>query len=216
MSKKLGSLIRDGRTAAGLTQAQLAKKVKGLTASALGRAERGEAEPTEEQVREIAKELGITQKALVEAMSKKAGTSAKSGSAKSSSAKKTGTSSKTSSAKKTGTSSSSKKTGASAKSSGTSMKLSQAEKTLVELYRKADSSAKKAAVELLKGESSGSPLLDVLQDTGGSILSDLLKDQGGSALSELLGGDSGAKPGSSDALPESLLGGLLSSLIGGK
>ena len=104
MSKKLGTLIRDGRTAAGLTQEQLAKKVKGLTASALGRAERGEAEPTEEQVREIAKELGLTQKSLVEAMSKKAGSSAKSGSAKTSSAKtssakKTGTSSKTSSAK---------------------------------------------------------------------------------------------------------------------
>ena len=213
MSKKLGTLIRDGRTAAGLTQEQLAKKVKGLTASALGRAERGEAEPTEEQVREIAKELGLTQKSLVEAMSKKAGSSAKSGSAKTSSAKKTGTSSKAASTKKTGTSS---KTASSAKSSGASMKLTQAEKTLVELYRKADSSAKKAAVELLKGESSGSPLLDVLQDTGGSILSELLKDQGGGALSELLGGDSSAKPGSSDALPESLLGGLLSSLMGGK
>ena len=43
-SKKLGTLIRQARTDAGLTQEQLAKKVKGVTASDISKAERGEKE----------------------------------------------------------------------------------------------------------------------------------------------------------------------------
>lgn len=147
MSKKLGNLIKEARTAKGFTQAELAAKVDGLSAAALGKAERGEAEPTEEVVRAIAKMLGVTQTSLVEALSGK--TSAKTSSSKTSSAKTA--SSKTSSSKTSSSKTSSAKK-ASKTTSGTGMKLTAAEKQLVELYRGADSNVKKAVMSLLKGE----------------------------------------------------------------
>ena len=42
MAKKVGELIKKARTDAGLTQEQLAKKVDGVTASDISKAERGE------------------------------------------------------------------------------------------------------------------------------------------------------------------------------
>lgn len=67
-AKKVGTLIKQARTDAGLTQAELAKKAKnGLTASAISRAERGEAVPTQEQLKAIAKVTGVTQKSLLDA-----------------------------------------------------------------------------------------------------------------------------------------------------
>lgn len=147
MSKKLGNLIKEARTAKGFTQAELAAKVDGLSAAALGKAERGEAEPTEEVVRAIAKMLGVTQTSLVEAMSGKS--SAKASSAKTSSSK---TSSAKTASKKTSSSKKSSAKTTSKTASGTSMKLTAAEKKLVELYRDADSNLKKAVMSLLKGE----------------------------------------------------------------
>ena len=44
MAKKVGELIKKARTDAGLTQEQLAKKVDGVTASDISKAERGEKE----------------------------------------------------------------------------------------------------------------------------------------------------------------------------
>lgn len=70
MGKRLGNLIRSARTDAGFTQAQLAAKVAGTTASDIGRFERGEAEPTTQVVKEIAKACGVTQKSLLDAMPK--------------------------------------------------------------------------------------------------------------------------------------------------
>ena len=80
MGKKVGTLIKQARTDAGLTQEQLARKVKGLSASDISRAERGEKELTQEQLKLIAKATGVTQKSLLEA-------------ARGSSSKKTGSSS---------------------------------------------------------------------------------------------------------------------------
>lgn len=152
MSKKLGNLIKEARTAKGFTQAELAAKVDGLSAAALGKAERGEAEPTEEVVRAIAKMLGVTQTSLVEALSGK--TSAKTSSSKTSSSKTS--SAKTASSKTSSSKTSSSKTSSAKKTSkttsGTGMKLTAAEKQLVELYRGADSNVKKAVMSLLKGE----------------------------------------------------------------
>ena len=85
MGKKVGTLIRQARTDAGLTQEQLARKVKGLSASDISRAERGEKDLTQEQLKLIAKATGVTQKSLLEA--------AKGSSSK----KKTGSSSSTAS-----------------------------------------------------------------------------------------------------------------------
>ena len=42
MSKKLGTFVKNARTAKGLTQAALAEKVSGLTAADIGKAERAE------------------------------------------------------------------------------------------------------------------------------------------------------------------------------
>lgn len=133
MAKKVGTLIKEARTEAGLTQEQLARKVKGVSASDISKAERGDLDLTQAALKEIAKATGVTQASLINAAKG------------SSSSKKT-----SSTAKKTA--SSSKKTTSS--SSKTSMKVSSTEKKLVELYRKADSDTKKAAMNILKGESS--------------------------------------------------------------
>ena len=85
MSKKTGTLIRNARTEAGLTQAQLARKVDGCSAADIGKAERGEKDLTQAQLRQIAKATGVTQSSLVE--SAKSSKSGKSSSAKSSSSK---------------------------------------------------------------------------------------------------------------------------------
>ena len=66
-AKKVGALIKSARTDAGLTQEQLAKKVKGAAASDIGKAERGEKELTTEQLKQVAKATGVTQKSLLDA-----------------------------------------------------------------------------------------------------------------------------------------------------
>lgn len=67
MGKKVGTLIKEARTAKGYTQEQLAKKVKGASAADIGKAERGEKELTQEQLKAIAKATGVTQKSLIDA-----------------------------------------------------------------------------------------------------------------------------------------------------
>ena len=84
-AKKVGTLIKEARTEAGLTQEQLARKVKGASASDISKAERGEKELTQEQLKQIAKATGVTQKSLLDAA--KGGK--KTGSSSSSSANKT-------------------------------------------------------------------------------------------------------------------------------
>lgn len=65
--KKVGTIIKEERTKAGLTQEQLAKKVAGLSAADISKAERGEKTLTQEQLKAVAKALGITQKTLLDA-----------------------------------------------------------------------------------------------------------------------------------------------------
>ena len=66
-AKKVGKLIKEARTDAGMTQEQLARKVKNCSASDIGRAERGEKELTTDQLKQIAKATGVTQKSLLDA-----------------------------------------------------------------------------------------------------------------------------------------------------
>ena len=127
MANKIGPLIKEARTDAGLTQEQLAKKIKGLTAADISKAERGELELTQAVLKDIAKATGVTQSSLINA--------AKESTYKSSTSKKT-TSTKTTSGSK-------------------SVKVAASELKLLELYRAADSDTKKAAVSLLKGETPG-------------------------------------------------------------
>ena len=82
-SKKLGNLIKEARTEAGLTQEQLARKISGLSASDISAAERGVGDLTQEQLKKIAKATGVTQASLLDA-AKGSSTSKKSTAAKSS------------------------------------------------------------------------------------------------------------------------------------
>ena len=66
-SKKLGNLIKEARTEAGLTQEQLARRVTGADASDISQAERGLKDLTQEQLKQIAKATGVTQASLLNA-----------------------------------------------------------------------------------------------------------------------------------------------------
>ena len=143
MAKKVGTLIKEARTAAGLSQEQLARKIKGLSAGELARAESGESELTQALLKEIAKATGVTQSSLLSAARADAGKKTTS-SAKTATAKKTTTAAKTTTAKKASTA---KKT-----ASKDAETLTAAEKKLVEAYRAASSDAKKNALKILKGE----------------------------------------------------------------
>ena len=66
-SKKLGNLIKEARTGAGLTQEQLARKISGLSATDISEAERGLRDLTQDQLKKIAKVTGVTQTSLLEA-----------------------------------------------------------------------------------------------------------------------------------------------------
>jgi len=89
-SKKLGTLIKEARVNADLTQEQLARRISGLSASDISQAERGLKDLTQEQLKQIAKITGVTQASLLNA-------------AKGSSAKKTSSSGTKSSMKVTAT-----------------------------------------------------------------------------------------------------------------
>ncbi len=128
MANKVGPLIKEARTGAKLTQEQLAKKVAGMTAQDVSKAERGEVIPSQAQLKAIAKATGVTQASLLNA-------------AKESTAK--------TAAKKTESKPAAKKTTAKKEEE---IKLTAAEKKLLELYRAADKETKEAAVKLLKGE----------------------------------------------------------------
>ena len=166
-AKNVGTLILEARTAKKISQTALASEVGGLSGGDIGKAERGEKELSQAQLKAIAKALGITQKSLLEApkggtagtAAKKtaAKTTAKTSSAKTTAAKKTAAP-KTTSAAKTGTAAkktAAKKTTTAAKKTSTAATvkdLSAAEVKLVELYRSASSDNKKLAAKILKGE----------------------------------------------------------------
>ena len=161
MADSLGTLVKKARAEKGWTQAQLAAKIKGMSASDIGKIERGEKIPDTEQIRTLAKTLGVTQTSLLNAAKGKASgaktSSAKTGSAKTSSAKK-----------------GSGKTAA----SKTSVTVTAEEKKMLQLYRKADDATKAAVEKLLSASAS------VTSATGSdNVLGDLL----GSVLGQLTG-----------------------------
>ena len=79
MAKKIGELIKKARIDAGLTQEQLAKKVDGVTASDISKAERSEKELSQTALKQIAKATGVTQTSLLEAAKSGGKTSSASG-----------------------------------------------------------------------------------------------------------------------------------------
>ena len=168
MANTVGPLIKEARGKAKLSQEALASQIEGLSASDLGKAERGEKELSQSVLKQIAKLTGVTQSSLINAAKESTYGPAKKTAA--STTKKPAE--KTASAAKK-TSASTKKPAASAKKDA--FELTAAEKKLVELYREADSETKKKAVAVLKGEGG---------DASG-ILAGLLGDQAGNG--DLLG-----------------------------
>ena len=83
-TKKVGTLIKEARTNADLTQEQLARRISGLSAADISQAERGLKDLTQDQLKQIAKITGVTQASLINAAK---GTSSKKTSSSSSSSK---------------------------------------------------------------------------------------------------------------------------------
>ena len=66
-SKKVGTLIKEARTEAGLTQEQVARRIAGLSANDISLAERHQKNLTQDQLKQIAKITGVTQASLLNA-----------------------------------------------------------------------------------------------------------------------------------------------------
>ena len=66
-AKKVGTLIKEARTEAGLTQEQLARRIAGLSASDISLAARHQKDLTQDQLKQIAKITGVTQASLLNA-----------------------------------------------------------------------------------------------------------------------------------------------------
>ena len=161
MAKKLGTLIKEARTQAGMTQEALAKKVKGVSAHDISLAERGEKELTQAALKEIARATGVTQKSLLDAV-KTAGSTKKTS---------TGSTKKTS-------------TGSTKKPSVTAFQLKAEEKKLIQAYREADEKTQMAVrMLLLKSEGLSSASSLAAHTAGG--LGDLLGS--GDLISSLMG-----------------------------
>ena len=185
MASKVGKLIKEARLAADLTQEKLAKKVGGgLTASDISKAERGDLELPLATLRKIAKATGVTQASLVNAAQGK--TTEKKTTAKKATTKKT-TTAKKAEEKKAKTPASANKT----------MKVTATEQKLINAYRLADSATKKAAMNLLQGESND--LVNILlgsaptssakdSDSIADMIGDAIGDMIGDAIGSLLGG----------------------------
>ena len=180
MAKKVGELIKEARTAAKLTQAQLAEQVTGLVAADISKAERGEKELTQAQLKQIAKATGVTQASLLEAAEGKTAAAAKKPAATTAkkpaatAAKKPASAAAkkpaSTAAKKPAATAAKKPASAAAKSS---MQVTATEKKLVELYRKADADKKKEVMKLLKGTSDEAS--EVLTSLLSSVMSSLGK-----------------------------------------
>ena len=199
-TKSLGELIKEARTSAGLTQEQLAQSVNDMTANDISKAERGQKVPTQNQLKQIAKTTGVTQKSLLDAA--KAQDAAGSGNTASG---KT-SSGKTASGKTASGTTSSGKTTSGKTTSGNTVQVTATEKKLLELYRAADSNKKKAVMSLLKGET----------QTASEMISSLL--DGSKKPDEILtslfsGSSSGSNSNSkkTDDIVSSLLGAFMNS-----
>ena len=174
-AKKVGTLIKEARTAAGLTQEQLARKVAGVSAADVGKVERGEADFTQAQLKLIAKALGVTQASLLNAPKNVSGAkkpAASTTAAKKPAAKKPAASTATAAKKPAAP-----KTPANANST---MKVTATERKLVEAYRAATAAQKKAAGKVLKGEADD--LLDKINATSSGVVGDIVSGIIGSFL----------------------------------
>ena len=173
MANTVGPLIREARGKKNLSQEALAGQIEGLSATDLGKAERGEKELPQSVLRQIAKLTGVTQSSLLNAARESSyGPAVKKPAAKKTTAKKAAEEVKKPAAKKAAG-------GTKKPAAKNAVELSAAEKKLLELYRAADSETKKKAVAILKGEQTDAgnllgSLLGGDQAGGGDILGSIL------------------------------------------
>ena len=164
--KKVGELIKEARTKAGLSQEKLASMIEGLSAGEVSKAERGEKDLTQAELKAIAKATGVTQKSLLEA----AGYVSSAAKKPASTAKKPATT-----AKKPASTAAKKPT-----AKVDEIKLTAAEKRFLALYRAASAAVRKDAEAVLKGdkqvqEEGGNPLMEGLLGGALDVLANLGK-----------------------------------------
>ena len=225
-AKKVGVLVKEARTAAGLTQEKLAKAAgENLTAADISKCERGEADLTAAQLKKIAVACNVTQTSLVNAPKNLSASAAKkAAAAKTASAKSGSTAAKTSSAKSGSTAA---KTG-SAKSGSTAAKTSSAKTGSAKSgSAKTGTAAKKDTVPAnanvsMKVTAAEQKLIQAYRESTSDrkkAALKLLKGEYGDAVDKLLSVTNGSSPSQSSEssnIVGDLLGNVLGGLLGGK
>ena len=231
-AKKVGVLVKEARTAAGLTQEKLAKAAgEGLTASDIGKCERGEADLTTAQLKKIAVACKVTQTSLVNAPKNLKTAAPKTASAKTAAAK-------TSSAKTTAAKSASAKTAAAKTSSAktteaktasaktTAAKTSSA-KTAAAKTASAKTAAKKTETKTtvpagantsMKVTATEKKLVEAYREAPSDLKKaalKVLKGEYGDTINKILSAGSGAGAGAADGIG-GMIGDLLGGFLGGK
>ena len=231
-AKKVGELVKEARTAAGLTQEKLAKTAgEKLTAADISKCERGEADLTAAQLKKIAVACGVTQTSLVNApknlsaaAAKKAAaktTAAKPAAAKTTAAKTTAAkpaaktaAAKTTAAKPAAKTAAAKTTAAKPAAKATAAKTAAAKKTAApKVPANANTSMKVTAAEkkLIEAYRSAS------SDRKKAALK-LLNGEYGDTVDKILSvtnGVSGSSSASSGGNPADAIGDVLGNLLGG-
>ena len=237
--KKVGALIKEARTAAGLTQEKLAKAAgEKLTAADISKCEQGKADLTTAQLKAVAKACGVTQTSLVNAPKNLTDTAGKSNTAGKKATEKTAaaktTAAKTTAAKtqtaktaaakkdeakKTGV----KETAAKTQTAKTAAKENAAKKTAAKTQAAKTAAAKKPATPAgantsMKVTATEKKLIEAYRDAPADLKKaalKVLKGEYGETVNNLLGASSGAGATAADGVGE-ILGNLLGGILGGK
>ena len=237
--KKVGALIKEARTAAGLTQEKLAKAAgEKLTAADISKCEQGKADLTTAQLKAVAKACGVTQTSLVNAPKNLTDTAGKSNTAGKKATEKTAaaktTAAKTTAAKtqtaktaaakkdeakKTGV----KETAAKTQTAKTAAKENAAKKTATKTQAAKTAAAKKPATPAganisMKVTATEKKLIEAYRDAPADLKKaalKVLKGEYGETVNNLLGASSGAGATAADGVGE-ILGNLLGGILGGK
>ena len=237
--KKVGALIKEARTAAGLTQEKLAKAAgEKLTAADISKCEQGKADLTTAQLKAVAKTCGVTQTSLVNAPKNLTDTAGKSNTAGKKATEKTAaaktTAAKTTAAKtqtaktaaakkdeakKTGV----KETAAKTQTAKTAAKENAAKKTAAKTQAAKTAAAKKPAAPAgantsMKVTATEKKLIEAYRDAPADLKKaalKVLKGEYGETVNNLLEASSGAGANAADGVGE-ILGNLLGGILGGK
>lgn len=220
--KKVGVLIKEARTAAGLTQEKLARAAgEGLTALDISKCERGEADLTIAQLKKIAVVCKVTQKSLVDAPKNLKTTAAKPSASKTDEKKTAAkaTSSKTATAKSDEKKTAAKATSAKTTSAKTSSaKTSSAKTTTAAKKTESKTTTPASANTSMKVTTTEKKLIEAYREAPSDLKKaalKVLKGEYGDTINTLLGASSASGATAADGIGE-MIGGLLGNLLGGK